>query len=62
VRTQLINGFCRTGGPGSRFKSTLDKLSKNLNLPKAAKEELGLNTETPITTPDLGEKKKAQSI
>jgi hypothetical protein len=34
--------FTLPGGPGSKFKSTYEKMMKNLQLPKGAKEELGL--------------------
>jgi hypothetical protein len=32
--------FARQGGPGAKFKSTLEKMLKSLTLPKGAKEEL----------------------
>ena len=41
-RKQMIAKFSQAGGLGSKFKNTHDKLLKNLNLPKGAKEELGI--------------------
>lgn len=34
--------FTKPGNPGVKFKNHFEKMNKALNLPKAAKEELGI--------------------
>lgn len=42
TRTRMVAKFSQPGGQGSKFKNTYEKLIKNLNLPKGAKDELGI--------------------
>ena len=35
--------FAKPGNPGAKFKNTYEKMLKSVSLPKAAKEELGIN-------------------
>ncbi len=41
-RNKMRSRFSQPGGQGSKFKNTLDKMMKNLALPKGAKDELGI--------------------
>ena len=41
-RMQMVIKFSQAGGLGSKFKNQTEKLLKQLNLPKGAKEELGI--------------------
>ncbi len=41
-RNKMRTRFAQPGGQGSKFKNTLDKMMKNLALPKGAKDELGI--------------------
>ncbi len=38
-----LQNFVKPGNPGVKFKNHLEKMIKSLSLPKAAKEELGVN-------------------
>ena len=40
--TKLLN-FARPGNPGAKFKGPYEKMLKALTLPKAVKDELGIN-------------------
>jgi hypothetical protein len=40
--TKLLN-FARPGNPGAKFKGPYEKMLKALSLPKAVKDELGIN-------------------
>jgi len=42
ARTQMLLKFVSKEGLGSRFKTTYDKLVKALDLPRGAKDELGI--------------------
>ena len=42
-RSKLQQSFARPGGPGAKFKNTLEKMIKALTLPKGAREELGIS-------------------
>jgi len=37
-----MSQFAKPGGPGAKFKNTLEKMLKALTLPKGAREELGI--------------------
>jgi len=49
--------FVTKEGPGSKFKTTYDKLIKALALPKGAKEELGIVGDQGME--DLGESERS---
>ena len=49
--------FVTKEGPGSKFKSTYDRLMKALALPKGAKEELGIVSDHGME--DLGESERS---
>ena len=40
IREDRILSFAEEGAPGGKFRSTRERMLKNLNLPKGAKEEL----------------------
>ena len=42
ARTQMLLKFVSKEGLGSKFKTTYDKLVRALNLPRGAKDELGI--------------------
>lgn len=42
LRNIKLANFAKPGNPGSKFKAHYEKMMKNLMLPKAAKEELGI--------------------
>lgn len=43
--TRLIN-FGKPGNPGAKFKGPFEKMLKALSLPKAVKEDLGINDDS----------------
>lgn len=44
-RETLITAFAKQGGAGAKFKAHVEKLTKCLNLPKGAREDLGMGEE-----------------
>jgi len=41
-RRELMQNFIKAGGPGIKLKADFEKLNRDINLPKAAIEELGI--------------------
>lgn len=42
TRSKLQANFAKPGNPGAKFKNALEKIIKCINLPKAARDELGI--------------------
>ena len=59
IRYKLMTQFARPGGPGAKFKNTLEKMFKQLTLPKGAREELGVGEDGQMPVDDEEESKVA---
>jgi hypothetical protein len=42
IRNNKLLNFTKPPNPGTKFKNHFEKMLKSLNLPKGAKEELGI--------------------
>ena len=59
-RSKLQQSFARPGGPGAKFKNTLEKMFKALTLPKGAREELGIAEDGTMPEVDDDEEQKGE--
>lgn len=61
LRVDLMMSFVSKEGPGSKFKSTYERLFKALTLPRGAKEELGITGDFGMEPIDKAELKRLNS-
>ena len=53
--------FAKPGNPGAKFKNQTEKLLKCLNLPKGAREELGISEDGTMGGDDDEEEKQSEA-